>query len=316
MKTRFQNPWPHKTHGLSDILCWKLGIGGREKSRIPEAPDDGAHHIGLDPSQIARIPETGSRITWLGHASFLIQGAGKSLLIDPVFSDYCFPLPFPSLKRKVAPPCLLSELPHIDAILLTHSHYDHLDLQTLIKIGKSTPLFLPSGHSSLLKKSGFCNVTEIAWWDSHELTSDIRITAVPGQHFTARTWLDRNAGHWCGWVIENAKKTLWHAGDSGYCTAFSEIGERFGGIDLAMIPIGSYQPRSIMQSMHMNPDEAVQAFIDAKCQRGIGMHWGTFRLTDEPMGEPPILLKQMVQKRSLPADCFITGSIGEIWEIR
>ena len=315
MKTPFKNPWPHKTHGLADIFRWKLGIGEREKPRIPNAPDDPAAYTTLDPSQIAQIPKDGSRVTWLGHASFLIQGAGKSLLIDPIFSDHCFPLPFPSLKRKVAPPCLLSDLPEIDAILLTHSHYDHLDLKTLLKIGPKTPLYLPSGHAAFLKKSGFSNVTELAWWESHEFTSDIRITAVPGQHFTARTWFDRNAGLWCGWVIEGGQKTLWHAGDSGYCPAFSEIGERFGGIDLAMIPIGSYQPRSIMQSMHMNPDEAVQAFIDAKCQRAIGMHWGTFQLTDEPMGEPPILLKQVVQQRSLLADSFVTGRVGEIWEI-
>jgi N-acyl-phosphatidylethanolamine-hydrolysing phospholipase D len=315
MKSPFDNPWPHKTHGFSDILGWKLGISAREKPRIPDAPNSGAPLITLDPLQIAQAPIQTWRTTWLGHASFLVQGGGISLLIDPVFSDHCAPLPFPSLKRKVAPPCLLSELPHIDAILLTHTHYDHLDLPTLRQLGQTIPLFLPSGHKALLKKSGFNNVTELAWWDSHDLTDNIRITAVPGQHFTSRTPFDRNTGHWCGWVIEGVEKKLWHAGDSGYCPVFSDIGERFDGIDLAMIPIGAYQPRSIMQAMHMNPDEAVQAFIDAKCQRAIAMHWGTFQLTDEPFGEPPILLKQAMDEKNLPDHRFVAGSIGEIWYV-
>jgi N-acyl-phosphatidylethanolamine-hydrolysing phospholipase D len=315
MKPPFKNPWPHDVHGLCEIFCWKFGITTREKPRVPEAPNHGAPRVTLHPSQIAEPPTQGWRITWLGHASFLIQGGGKSLLIDPVFSNFCGPLPFPSLKRKVSPPCLISDLPHIDAILLTHTHYDHLDLFTLRNLGRSIPIFLPSGHEGLLKKSGFSNLTELAWWDSKDLTSDIRITAVPSQHFTARTPFDRNTGHWCGWLIEGLEKKLWHVGDSGYCPAFSEMGQRYGGIDLAMIPIGAYQPRSIMKAMHMNPDEAVQAFIDAKCKQAIAMHWGTFRLTDEPMGEPPILLKQALYENKLPEDCFVAGSVGEIWEI-
>lgn len=315
MRTFYENPWPHQRHGFKDILRWKLGFSARETSRIPEAPDQAAPLAGSNPSHIAMAPDHGWRICWLGHASFLIQGNGKSLLIDPVLSDYCSPLPLPTLKRRVAPPYLTCELPPIDAILITHTHYDHLDMPTLRKFDRSTPLFFPEGHTALLKKSGFTNITEIAWWKSTHLTDNIRITAVPAQHFTSRTPLDRNAGHWCGWVIEGADKKLWHAGDSGYCGVFSEIGEHFGGIDLAMIPIGAYQPRSIMKAMHMNPEEAVQAFLDAKCQRAIAMHWGTFKLTDEPMGEPPMLLKLATREKKLPADCFVAGSIGEIWNI-
>ncbi len=316
MKIHFKNPWPHQSHGISDIFGWKLGISSQEKSRIPDAPDHGAPCLILDPSTIATPPMEGWRVTWLGHASFLIQGGEKSLLVDPVFSEHCAPLPFPSMKRKAATPCLLSELPPIDAILLTHTHYDHLDLPTLRQLGRSIPLFLPTGHAGFFKKSGFNDMTELAWWDSHQLTNEIRITSVPSQHFTARTPFDRNTGHWCGWMIEGLNKKLWHVGDSGYCPAFLEIGERFEMIDLAMIPIGAYQPRSIMKAMHMNPDEAVQVFLDAKCKRAIAMHWGTFRLTDEPLGEPPLLLKQIIQEKNLPLDCFVAGHIGEIWDVR
>ncbi len=316
MTKTFENPWPHDEHGFLDILRWKLGIGSQETARLPDAPDDGAPAVALDLSRIATPPGQGWRITWLGHSSFLVQGCGRSLLIDPVFSDHCSPIPIPSLKRKVPPPCELSELPAIDAILLTHSHYDHLDLSTLRTLGNSVPLFTPSGHAARMAKSGFSDVTELAWWDSETLPDGIRITAVPSQHFTARTPFDRNLAHWCGWVIEGEDKRLWHTGDSGYCPAFKQIGERFGGLDFGMIPIGAYQPRSIMTAMHMNPDEAVQAFLDAKCKAAFAMHWGTFRLTDEPMGEPPILLSQAAEGAGLSAESFVAGSIGEIRELR
>lgn len=163
----------------------------------------------------------------------------------------------------------------------------------------------------MLGKKGFPMVTEIPWWQAVEVFADVRITAVPAQHFTARTPFDKNLTHWCGWVIEGDGKHLWHAGDSGYCPAFSEIGKRFGGIDFAMIPIGAYQPRHIMRAMHMNPDEAVQAFLDAECRAAVAMHWGTFRLTDEPMGEPPLLLEQAVDREKLSSGAFVAVKVGE-----
>ena len=311
MNKTFENPWPHDSHGFADILRWKLGMGEREQARLPDAPGLGAPSMKPDLALIASPPTSGWYVTWLGHSSFLLQGCGKSFLIDPVFSEHCSPLPIPSLRRKVAPPCRVSGLPHIDAILLTHSHYDHMDLPTLRKLGKNIPLFTPSGHAGMLGKKGFTSVTEIPWWQSVEVFPDVKITAVPAQHFTARTPFDKNLAHWCGWVIEGDGKRLWHAGDSGYCPAFSEIGKRFGGIDLAMVPIGAYQPRHIMRAMHMNPDEAVQAFLDAECRAAVAMHWGTFRLTDEPMGEPPLLLERAVEREKLPSGAFVAVKVGE-----
>ena len=151
---------------------------------------------------------------------------------------------------------------------------------------------------------GFHQVSELAWYASAEISPGIRVTATPAQHFTARTLLDRNRGHWCGWLVEGAGCKLWHAGDSGYCAAFREIGESYGPIDFGMIPIGAYQPRRIMRPMHMNPEEAVRVFLETRCRRAVAMHWGTFRLTDEPMGEPPILLEKALRERSLAADVF------------
>lgn len=232
-----------------------------------------------------------------------------------MFSFHCAPLPLPSLRRKVPAPCEISDLPGIDAVLLTHSHYDHLDLSTLQALGHNTHLFTPPGHGSWLRGKGFRHVTELRWHESAEPFPGIRLSATPAQHFTARSPFDRDRAHWCGWRIDSPQGSLWHAGDSGYCPAFREIGERYGAVDFGMIPIGAYQPRRIMRAMHMNPEEAVRVFLETKCRRAHAMHWGTFRLTDEAMGEPPILLEQSLRESGISAGDFVAGIIGGITDI-
>ena len=313
---KFRNPWLHEPHGFLDVLRWKLGLPPYDKPELANAPDKPAGCISLNPKGIAYPPEHGWRVTWLGHASFLLQGAGVSLLVDPVFASHCAPVPLPRLRRLVDPPCRLDELPSIDAVLLTHSHYDHLDLTTLRKLGKGKPLYVPEGHAEWLARKGFHNTTEVAWWDSVAISEDIILTATPAQHFTARSPWDRDLTHWCGWMVEGASCKLWHAGDSGYCEAFQEIGARFAPIDFGMIPIGAYQPRHIMRAMHLNPEEAVKVFIETRCRRAAAMHWGTFRLTDEPLGEPPLLLSAALEKHGIPTEDFIAGEIGRSWTIQ
>ncbi|MEO5917060.1 MAG: MBL fold metallo-hydrolase [Luteolibacter sp.] len=311
----FRNPWPHDEHGFLDILRWKLKWGPQETPELPDAPDSPAERRVVASAEIATPPQVGWRVTWIGHASFLLQGGGRSLLIDPVFSEFCAPLPLPGLRRMVATPFAISELPKIDAILLTHGHYDHLDLPTLREIGRHTPIVIAEGHAAWLTGNGFSDVTELAWNERREIFSGINLTSTPAQHFTARTPWDRNHGHWCGWLLEGLGCKLWHAGDSGYCPAFSEIGERHGPIDFGMIPIGAYLPRRIMRAMHMKPEEAVRAFLESQCRRAVAMHWGTFRLTDEPAGEPPILLSRALREHGVPAGCFEVAAVGTQWEI-
>ena len=311
----YRNPWAHDEHGLLDILRWKLGLPPHEKPLLPEAPDIPAAMVPLNARDITEPPAAGWRVVWLGHASFLLQGAGVSLLVDPMFSDHCTPLPLPSLRRLVPPPCGLGDLPPIHAVLLTHSHYDHLDLPTLKSMGKRLPMFVPEGHAAWLGRKGFKKVTEIPWFQCTEIAPGVRLTATPAQHFTARGPWDRDLAHWCGWLVEGAACKLWHTGDSGYCDAFREIGERFGPIDFGMIPIGAYQPRHIMRPMHLNPEEAAQVFLETRCRRAVAMHWGTFRLTDEPLGEPPLRLKAALEKLGIARECFISGAIGQSWLI-
>jgi N-acyl-phosphatidylethanolamine-hydrolysing phospholipase D len=245
----------------------------------------------------------------------LLQGDHISLLVDPVFSTFCGPFPLPGLRRKVPPPCAIQDLPAIDAVLLTHSHYDHLDLPTLRQLGMEVPLVVADGHAAWLRRKGFEHVTELPWFAHTELAPGIRVTATPAQHFTARTFRDRNRGHWCGWLIEATGVKLWHAGDSGLCDGFRELGERFGPIDFGMIPIGAYQPRHLMRDMHMTPGDAVTAFQHARCLHAAAMHWGTFRLTDEALGEPPVLLERALLQIHLPATAFTARCVGDVWEI-
>jgi len=313
---RFTNPWPHEIHGVGDILKWKLRLIPSEKPVLPEATNWPAPWSRITREQMQTPPAVGWRIIWLGHASFLVQGMGISILIDPIFSEYCSPIPLPSLRRKVGPPCGIDDLPKIHAVLLTHSHYDHMDLATLKVLGDRTRLIVPKGHAEwLTEKKLFRFVSELDWHEEEYVVAGVTVKATPAQHFTARSPFDRNHGHWCGWLLEGGGCRLWHAGDSGYCPAFQEIGERYGPIDFGMIPIGAYQPRRIMKAMHMNPEEAVQAFEDARCRRAVAMHWGTFTLTDEPVQEPAIRLRQEVERRGMGPDRFFTGRVGEIWHV-
>lgn len=303
MKDRFSNPWVHPEHRFRDVLRWKFGFGPDEPAS--DAPDVPAEVVAWKREP---LPEAGWRVTWLGHASFLLEGCGRRMLVDPIFSDHCAPLPMPSLKRLAPPPCAIGELGGIDAILLTHSHYDHLDLPTLRQFPDAL-MVVPEGHREWMRKKGFSDVRELGWYASDQILSGVGITATPAQHFTARTPFDRNRGHWCGWRIDGGGFSLWHAGDSGYGPFFTEIGERLGPVDFGMIPIGAYAPRWFMEPMHMTPEEAVRVFRETGCRRAVGMHWGTFRLTDEPLGEPPLRLAAAGEPD------FVTGKTGESWRV-
>jgi N-acyl-phosphatidylethanolamine-hydrolysing phospholipase D len=311
---RFTNPWPEPRRGLREVLRWKLGRGEKVIPTFPDAKAPAAVTF-LTTERLSPIPDHGWQVTWLGHAAFLLSGCGARLLVDPIFSDYCGPLPWLGFKRLAPPPCGIAELPPITAVLLTHTHYDHCDLPTLRRLGRTLPLIVPSGHRPWFRRQGFAEVTEIAWWESVRITTDIVVTATPARHFTARTPWDRNRGHWCGWHLAGGGVSLWHSGDSGYGPGFQDIGQRLGPVDFGMIAIGAYEPRWFMQPLHIAPAEAVLAFEETRCRQAIGMHWGTFRLSDEPLGEPPLLLAAALSERNLPPGCFTTGAVGQQWHV-
>jgi N-acyl-phosphatidylethanolamine-hydrolysing phospholipase D len=242
-----------------------------------------------------RAPADRTSLTWIGHASFLIQVGGLNLLTDPMWSDRASPFSFAGPRRYMPPGIPFEGLPPVDLVLLTHDHYDHFDDPTIRRLHAEHPdaaWLAPMGHGSLLAARGVRGVHELDWWDT-TMVERLRLTALPAQHFSGRTF-HRNRTLWCGWAVSASAHRIYFAGDTGKHSSFDEIGRRAGPFDAALLPIGAYDPRWFMAPVHMDPDEAVAAYGElvsaadqARPCRMVGMHWGTFRLTDEPMREPP-----------------------------
>jgi len=246
------------------------------------------------------VPGEGARLTWIGHASWLVQLDGKSLLIDPIFGT------LPTGRREVEAGLLAQQLPHIDAVLVSHNHYDHLDLKSLKQVG--APIIAGLGLKKWFADEGLV-AKELAWWESTEV-GPINITFVPAHHWSRRGLFDANKKLWGGFVIKGPSASVYHAGDSAYFDGFREIGARFPDLDAALLPIGAYAPDWFLR-MHMNPEQAVQAFVDLGARNFFAMHWGTFRLTDEPLDEPPRRLTVEWNKRGLPEKAKHILAIGE-----
>lgn len=249
--------------------------------------------------------------TWLGHASFLLQLGGRNILTDPALTERASPLPFAGPARVQPPGIAIADLPPIDLVVISHDHYDHLDLPTLEKLrGRDNPLLVaPLGLSPWLRTRGFENVAELDWWQHHD-TGMLRIHAVPVQHFSGRGLFDRNQRLWAGYVLEADELRVFFAGDTGYSPDFADIGARFAPVDLALIPIGAYAPRDFMKPVHVTPEEAVRIHRDVGARASIGMHWGTFRLTTEPMDEPPERLRTATAEAGLAPEAFRTVPLG------
>ena len=301
------------------------------------------------------------------------------MLFDPVFEDCCAPVNLPNLKRYTPPPCEIEHLPFIDAVVISHNHYDHLSHPTTLRIVKKHPnahFFVPLGNKQWFQKCGVTNVTELDWWDAREVkfelvtaktvseetkATDARtsisvsksnslddhaqaehpailtatIQCLPCQHTTARTPFDKNHTLWASWGLSSGGSKVYFGGDTGYrsvpklppgtttysselinslpfCPAFREIGKHAGPFDLAFIPIGAYGPRYIFSMMHANPDDSVSIFLDVKARRALGMHWGTWVLTEEDVLEPPRELKRALKENGIDeTGVFDVLDIGE-----
>jgi L-ascorbate metabolism protein UlaG (beta-lactamase superfamily) len=251
-------------------------------------------------------------VTFVGHATFLIQAAAANVLIDPVYYRRAGPLPFAGPRRVRAPGVRFDDLPPISLVLLSHNHYDHCDLGTLRLLERRfhPPIVTPLGNGRLLRSAGIRQVEEIDWWETAS-GGPLPITLTPAQHFSARHPFDRNRALWGGFLLEAGRRRILFAGDTGYGPHFRKIAARLGPVDLALLPIGAYEPRWFMKDIHMNPAEAVQAHLDLAARQSLAMHFGTFQLTPEGIDEPALALADGLREGGVPAERFRAMEVGE-----
>ena len=252
--------------------------------------------------------------SWIGHSSFIINNYDLNIITDPIFSNRASPLSFLGPKRLIKPAIGYKNLPKVDVVVISHNHYDHLDLDSIKKLNIIYPdiIFLvPLKLKNWFLNKGIKNVFEFAWWQSITIRNTT-FTFVPVQHWSRRGLFDKNKSLWGGWWIENSNIKLVHLGDTGYSKDFVEIKKKLGNPDIAFIPIGAYSPRRIMKKSHMNPEEALNAAFDLGAKKSVGMHWGTFILTTEPIKEPKTILNDLIKKNNLGNDFFVTVIPGAI----
>jgi L-ascorbate metabolism protein UlaG (beta-lactamase superfamily) len=298
----FDGTTPDK--GFGEVLRWRasrLKTGRHREGRdfvTPRQSNDGRALLSPEP-----------RLTWIGHATFVQRLGGKLIATDPIWSQAIQGF----IRRRTPPGVALEEMPPVDVVTISHSHYDHLDLPTLRQLGNDAIYVLPSGNGSILEAQRFAQIVELGWWDTFRPPGGrVAITLVPAQHWSMRTPWDRNKRLWGGFVYEGPEGTSYHAGDTAFSEAmFRKIGERFPRIDWAMLPIGAYEPEWFMKQQHMGPEEAGRAWELLGAKNLCAMHWGTFDLTDEPPAEPPTRLRAWWKERGLDPERLWIFDVGE-----
>jgi N-acyl-phosphatidylethanolamine-hydrolysing phospholipase D len=303
---RYHNRYPHSGHGIGPALKWMREFRKQPWRRVefPLAPNDPAG-LGANRSQ--------DSLTWIGHSTFLLQLGGLNVLTDPHFTGRASPFSFAGPERLAPPGLQLEQLPPVDLVLGSHNHYDHLDEGSVRQIAAAHPqaqFVVPLGLAAWFRRRGMDRVTELDWWQAADLGA-ARISAVPVQHFSGRGLHDRDATLWCGLVLELAGRRVFFAGDSGYSKDFADIAERFPHMDLSLLPIGAYDPRWFMAPVHVDPDEAVRIHQDLRSRLSVAMHWGTFRLTAEPLDEPPQRLARALDAAGIAPERFLVFRHGE-----
>ncbi len=294
-----------------DLLRW-WSANGRQKWPAWDA--------GLNDQPPRRVDDGSWRISFVGHASVLLQVAGLNILLDPVWSQRVSPVSFAGPKRVNDPGIAFDALPPIDAVLVSHAHYDHLDTVTLAAL--MTPhrprIITPLGNDTIMQAGDPSIRAETHDWnDRVELGNGVTVTLAPMRHWSARGLLDRNKALWAAFIIETPAGRIYHVGDTGYGDGwhFRHVRERYGPIRLAILPIGAYEPRWFMSDQHMNPEEAVRAFIDCGAEYAMAHHHGTFQLTDEAIDAPATALKVARAAAGVAPERFRMMRPGEAWEI-
>jgi N-acyl-phosphatidylethanolamine-hydrolysing phospholipase D len=269
----------------------------------PRVANDGA---------VLRAGSMNPSITWIGHATLLVQVGGVNILTDPQWSERASPVSWGGPRRLSPPGVAFENLPRIDVVLISHDHYDHLDLNTVKRLAAAhDPLFLvPLGLKAWFAENGMIRVEELDWWQERE-HGGVKFVCVPAQHFAQRTLADANERLWASWAVLGPDRRFYFSGDTGYFAGFKQAGQRLGPFDVAALAIGAYLPPEIMKSVHLTPEEAVQAFIDLDARALLGVHWGTFDLAEEPLDEPPQRMLAEIRRRNIDPSRAWIFKIGE-----
>ena len=289
----FRNPWPHSEPAdFGAAVKWMLS---RRRSA-----DESMSGVVRPATKTPRADGAELAVTWVGHSTFLIQSGGINILTDPIWSMRASPLQFVGPRRHTPPGIAFDKLPSIDAVFMSHDHYDHLDDHTVRRIVERWPdanWISPLGVGDFIARRGASHVTEMDWWQDRFI-GGISAHCTPAMHFSGRYPWNRNATLWCGWVIDLGAHRVFFAGDTGLHPEFADISQRLGPFDAAILPIGAYEPRWFMRTVHMSPEDSVSAYSEIAAVPGqsecafVPCHWGTFRLTDEPLDEPPKRLRK------------------------
>lgn len=306
---RFLNREPTGHAEALPVLKWMLT---RKQGEWPDFSDD--------PPGPKPPPSRGRgemRVTFVNHATLLLQMDGLNILTDPHFSERASPVSFAGPKRVRSPGIRFEDLPKIDVVLISHNHYDHLDLPTLRRLAERDQprIYLPLGNTALLEREGIPGGQDLDWWQTAKLSDEVTLHAAPARHFSARGLTDRDRTLWGGFVIEGPAGAAYFAGDTGYGSHFKEVGERFGPLRLAMLPIGAYLPRWFMSPVHIDPAEAVRAHEDLKASTSVAMHFGCFPLADEGYEDPPRELARVLEEKGIPKERFWVLGHGEGREV-
>lgn len=301
-KTRYSNyDDVNNLKSISDMLRWSKERRSKKKDLTNQIPQ---HDI----KEVKALKENLQEptITWIGHSTFLIQMNGKNILTDPVWAQR-----MGFQKRMTAPGIELHDLPNIDIVLISHGHYDHLDFGTIKKLKGKPRFYVPIGLKSAFSRRGYRNIVEAKWWD-YFTYEGLKITFVPAQHWTRRSLFDTNTSHWGGWIIEDSSsnRSIYFVGDTGYFKGFKEISEKFT-LDIVMMPIGAYEPEWFMKTSHINPEDAVKAFLELKGKTFIPMHYGAYRLADDTGPEALDRLYKEWNRLGLDKELLTILLIGE-----
>lgn len=303
---KFHNLAPTRHAGPLDMIKW---VSNRD-----EGPWEEWREIAPAPPPPPRV--AGLRVTWVNHATLLVQTENVNILTDPIWSERCFPVQFAGPRRHHAPGIRFEDLPPIDVVILSHNHYDHMDVATLQRLAREhrPRIFAGLGNGAFLESQGIGNVTELDWLDAADVREGVRLHAVPAQHFSSRGLADRDANLWCGYVVETRQGPVYFAGDTGWGSHFEQIRERYGAPRLALLPIGAFRPEWFMRAVHISPKDAVRAARALQAELSIPMHYGTFHLGDDGQDEPAEVLRAELAKA--PGVRFEILGPGESWDER